>query len=154
MIANVTNFNGNQLLNGTQASPLEFQVGIHNDPKNNRLVYDVGEQNATANSLGVAETRIENKQEAQTNLEKLDVAISRVNGQRAELGALQNRLGSTIRNLGHQTENLSAANSRIRDADFAIESSKLTQQSILQQSGMSVLSQANTSQMNALKLIG
>lgn len=152
-IANVTNFNGTALLNGTQVPPLEFQVGINNDPTNDRLIYNVGEQNATSENLGISETGIKNKDNAQTNLAKLDVAISKVNGQRAELGALQNRLGSTIRNLGIQTENLSQANSRIRDTDYAVESSELTKQSILQQSGVSVLSQANTSQMNALKLI-
>lgn len=153
-IANVTNFNGTALLNGTQQPPLEFQVGINNVPENDRLVYDVSQQNATTTNLNINETKIIDKTSAQENLSKLDMAISMVNGQRAELGALQNRLGSTIRNLGIQTENLSEANSRIRDTDFAAESSELTKQNILQQSGVSVLAQANSSQMNALKLIG
>lgn len=153
-IANVTNFNGTALLNGTQVPPLEFQVGIHNNPTNDRLIYNVGEQNATSENLGISETAIKDKANAQGNLALLDTAISKVNGQRAELGALQNRLGSTIRNLGIQTENLSEAKSRIRDTDYAAESSELTKQGILQQSGVSVLAQANTSQMNALKLIG
>lgn len=153
-IAQVTNFNGTNLLNGDAADPLEFQVGLHNNPKNDRLSYDTSKQNATAENLGLLELSSATKEAAQNNLDALDKAIVNVNGQRAELGALQNRLGSTVRNLGIQNENLSEANSRIRDADYADVSSELTKQSILNQAGVSVLSQANTSQMNALKLIG
>ncbi|PNA29639.1 flagellin, partial [Pseudomonas sp. MPR-AND1A] len=72
---------------------------------------------------------------------------------RAGLGALQNRLTSTINNLGVSTENLSAANSRIRDTDIAAESSELTKASILSQAGTAVLAQANSSQNLALKLL-
>jgi flagellin len=153
-ISQVTNFNGTSLLNGKAADPLEFQVGINNSPTNDRLSYDTSKQNATVESLGLKDLMISSKIGAQENLSKIDVAISNISGQRAELGALQNRLGSTIRNLGIQTENLSEANSRIRDADFASVSSELTKQSILNQAGVSVMSQANSSQMNALKLIG
>lgn len=153
-ISQVTNFNGTSLLNGEGADPLEFQVGIHNHPENDRLSYDTSQQNATAENLGLENLSIATKAGAQQNLAVIDKAVSNVNGQRAELGALQNRLGSTIRNLSIQNENLSAANSRIRDADFAEVSSELTKQSILNQAGVSVLSQANTSQMAALKLIG
>ena len=152
-IAQVTNFNGTNLLNGQAADPLEFQVGLHNDPTNDRLSYDTSKQNATAQNLGLTELSSATKLGAQHNLGAIDKAISNLNGQRAELGALQNRLGSTVRNLGIQTENLSAANSRIRDADFAEVSSELTKQSILNQAGVSVLSQANSSQMGALKLL-
>lgn len=152
-ISNVTNFNGTQLLNGKTENPLEFQVGIHNNPVNDRLIYDTGKQNATAENLGLSQLGIDSKQGAQNNLGALDRAITMINGQRAELGALQNRLGSTVRNLGIQNENLSEANSRIRDTDFAETSSELTRNNILQQAGVSVLSQANSSQMTALKLI-
>lgn len=152
-IANVTNFNGTQLLNGKTVTPLEFQVGIHNNATNDRLSYDTSRQNATAQSLQLPGLGINTKEGAQSNLDVLDRAISSVNGQRADLGALQNRLGATVRNLSIQNENLSAANSRIRDADYAEVSSELTKQSILNQAGISVLSQANSSQMGALKLI-
>src|SRR3989344_4596263 len=152
-IAQVTNFNGTNLLNGQAADPLEFQVGLHNDPTNDRLSYDTSKQNATAQNLGLTELSSATKLGAQHNLGAIDKAISNLNGQRAELGALQNRLGSTVRNLGIQTENLSAANSRIRDAGFAEVSSGLPKQSILNQAGVSVLSQANSSQMGALKLL-
>ena len=72
---------------------------------------------------------------------------------RAGLGALQNRLSSTVQNLSISTENLAAANSRIRDTDMAAETSELTKQSILSQAGTAVLSQANSSQNLALKLL-
>lgn len=151
-IAKVTNFNGTNLLDGNR-EPLEFQVGINNHPVNDRLVYDRSRQNASSESLGLLGLEIATKESAQDNLSVLDKAISSINGQRADLGALQNRLGSTIRNLSIQNENLSAANSRIRDADFAEVSSELVKQGILNQAGVSVLSQANSSQMGALKLI-
>jgi flagellin len=93
------------------------------------------------------------KKDAQHNLAAIDLAIQSVNENRAGLGALQNRLSSTVNNLGIATENLSAANSRIRDVDMANESSELTKQSILSQAGTSVLAQANTSQNLALKLL-
>ena len=152
-ISQVTNFNGTNLLDGTATHPLEFQVGINNSPLNDRLAYQTANQNATAMALGLAELSIGTKQGAQINLDTIDKAISNINGQRADLGALQNRLGSTVRNLSIQHENLATANSRIRDTDFAETSSELTKQSILNQAGVSVLSQANSSQMNALKLI-
>jgi flagellin len=91
---------------------------------------------------------------AQENLEKIDTAINAVNGNRASLGALQNRLQSTISNLEVRTENLAAANSRIRDTDVAAESAELAKANILSAASTSVLSQANNSGAGALKLIG
>ena len=76
-----------------------------------------------------------------------------VNAMRANFGALQNRLSSTINNLNIAHENLSAANSRIRDADIASETAELTRNSILMQAGVSVLGQANQAQQIALKLL-
>jgi flagellin len=97
---------------------------------------------------------IDSKNRAQTSLNKIDEAISRVSEFRGEMGALQNRLFSTITNLSVQAENYSAANSRIRDTDFAEETAKLAQTSILKQSGIAVLSQANQNPMAALRLLG
>ena len=91
---------------------------------------------------------------AQTSLAKIDEGLKRVNEVRSTLGAMQNRLQSTINNLAIYDENLSAANSRIRDADVAEESSELVKQQILQQAGVAVLGHANSSQQSALKLLG
>ncbi len=152
-IADVTSFNGVPLLNGSLDSPIEIQVGVGNNKINDRLQYRVSEQTATAENLGISGLDVLTKGEAQGGLVTLDEAIQKVSGQRANLGALQNRLGTTISNLSVQRENLIAAKSRISDADFAAQSSELTKQSILNQAGVSVLLQANSSQRNALKLI-
>lgn len=151
-ISQVTQFNGRQLLNGT-GETLDFQVGIDNVPENDRLQYATTMTDVTLGKLGLTDTGTMSKQSAQENLAKIDTAIQQVNENRAGLGALQNRLSSTINNLSIAHENLSAANSRIRDADMALETSELTKQSILTQSGTSVLAQANSSQNLALKLL-
>jgi len=95
----------------------------------------------------------DSKVRAQTSINKIDDAISKVSEFRADMGALQNRLYSTIANLGVQSENYSAANSRIRDTDFAEESAKLAQSNILKQSGIAVLAQSNQSPAAALRLL-
>ena len=81
-------------------------------------------------------------------------AISVVGGVRADLGALQNRFQSTIRNLSNISENISSARSRIRDTDFAAETAELTRNQIIQQASLSVLSQANQAPQTALSLLG
>ncbi|MDV3503123.1 flagellin [Marinobacter sp. M-5] len=83
----------------------------------------------------------------------LDYAIEQINGLRAELGAVQNRFESTIANLSTTSENLSASNSRIRDADFAKESAELARTQVLQQAGLSVLAQANARPQQVLQLL-
>lgn len=151
-IAQVTKFNGRSLLNGT-GETLDFQVGIENNPEQDRLQFNTADADVTLGKLQLTETGVMSKEMAQENLSKIDSAISDVNKNRAGLGALQNRLTSTVNNLGIATENLSAANSRIRDVDMANESSELTKQSILSQAGTAVLAQANSSQNLALKLL-
>lgn len=152
-IASSTQFNGKQLLSG-EGDTLEFQVGIMNDAQNDRLSYKPQESSARAADLGIAGLGVQTKVDAQENLEKIDAAINGVNGNRASLGALQNRLQSTISNLETRTENLAAANSRIRDADIASESAEMAKANILSAASTSVLSQANNSGSVALKLIG
>ena len=90
---------------------------------------------------------------AETLLDEIDGAVEDVNAQRGELGATQNRLESVVRSLGVTVENLSAAESRIRDADIAALSSMLVSSQILQQAGISVLSQANATPQAALALL-
>ena len=151
-ISQVTKFNGTSLLNGT-GKTLDFQVGIENNPENDRLQYATSATDVTLGHLGLSSTGTASKESAQDNLAKIDVAIQVVNENRAGIGALQNRLSSTVNNLSIATENLAAANSRIRDTDMASETSELTKQSILSQAGTAVLSQANSSQNLALKLL-
>lgn len=151
-IAEVTKFNGTNLLNGS-GDKLEFQVGTHNDPMQDRLTYDAAKANVTAEKLGLFGMNVLTKIDAQENLSRIDNAIRFVSDNRADFGALQNRLQSTINNLSIAEENLAAANSRIRDVDVAVESSELTKRNILAQAGTSMLAQANSNGMLALKLL-
>lgn len=152
-ISRSTEFNGINLLDGT-GGQLEFQIGVNNDPILDRLRYDGTSADSTLASLGLTAESVSSKQGAQVSLKKLDNSLVQINGVRANLGAVQNRLSSTINNLGISDENLSAANSRVRDVDIADETAKLTKNSILVQAGTSVLSQANQFPNIALKLIG
>ena len=152
-ISQVTEFNGKKLLNG-QGDKYDFQIGINNDDFQDRIKYDAQRSNASLDGLQIAELSVQTKESSQASLSKIDTAIQNVSGQRAELGAVQNRLTSTINNLQSSSENLSAANSRIRDTDFAAESAKNTKMNILTSAGTSVLSQANSQGQAALKLIG
>lgn len=152
-IANVTAFNGTPLLNG-RAGIFEIQVGTHNNPILDRVVYNGERSDASLDALKLGGESVATKQGSQLSLSVIDDALVRVNSIRADLGAMQNRLQSTISNLSITDENLSAANSRIRDADIAEEVSEMTKQNILMQSGISVLSQANNTNAHALKLLG
>lgn len=152
-IAKGSEFNGRKLLDGT-GGMVEIQVGIHNDPTNDRIKYDSTTTDATIESLGLHAEAISHKEGAQLSLSKLDDALVRINGVRANLGALQNRLQSTSNNLAITEENFSAANSRIRDVDIAAETADLAKNNILTQAGVSVLAQANQAPNAALKLIG
>ncbi len=152
-IAQVTEFNGRKLLNGT-GGLVELQVGVHNDVFQDRIKFDSSSIDTTLQALGVAAEGIATKEGAQLSLQTLDDALVRVNGARAKLGALQNRLASVINTQGINDENFSAANSRIRDVDVAAETADMTKNSILNQAGVSVLSQTNAFPNAALKLIG
>jgi flagellin len=152
-IATTTEFNGTKLLNGS-GDKLEIQVGINNNAAQDRLVFDAQQQNVGTDALGIEGISTANKESSQVNLAKLDSALTRLNENRSALGALQNRLQSTINNIGTYRENLEAARSRIRDTDMASETSELTKNNILAQAGISVLGQANANPQQVLKLLG
>ena len=151
-ISDATSYNGTPLLNG-KAGLFEIQVGNYNNPLNDRVVYNAQNANVTLESLGIVGESVATKVGAQTTLSALDDSLMKVNSVRADLGAVQNRLQSTINNLATSDENLSAANSRIRDADLASEVSDMTKNNILMQAGISVLGQANQQAQAALKLL-
>jgi flagellin len=148
-IAATTDFNGVKMLDGT-GGIVGIQVGITNLP-DDRIAVDLS-QAQTASDLGIANT-IGTVAEAQNAMGEIDVAIQNVVRSRAGWGAVQNRLESTIRNISMTAENLSAANSRIRDVDVAYETSRMTSYQILQQAGISMLSQANLVPGLALSLL-
>jgi len=152
-IAGSAVFNGKSLLTG-EGDKLDFQVGILNDENIDRISYNPSDANATAGALGISGLSVGEKSGAQGSLEAIDLALDSVNANRANLGAIQNRLNSTISNLEVKNENLVAANSRVRDADVAQESAALARANILNAANTSVLAQANSTPNSALKLVG
>ena len=151
-IANSTEFNRVPLLNGTGAV-FDIQIGTRNDPISDRLTFDASSADVNVAALGLNLASVADKISAQNSLSSIDQAIISVSGIRADFGALQNRLQSTVNNIAVSVENLSAANSRVRDTDVAAETAELTRNNILMSAGTSVLSQANSSTKSALSLI-
>ncbi len=151
-IANSTEFNRVPLLNGTGAV-FDIQIGTRNDPISDRLTFDASSADVNVAALGLNLASVSDKISAQNSLSSIDQAIISVSGIRADFGALQNRLQSTVNNIQVSIENLASANSRVRDTDVAAETAELTKQNILMQAGTSVLSQANSSTNSALSLI-
>lgn len=151
-IADATEFNGTPLLNGTGAL-FDFQIGIRNDPTIDRITFDASKADSNTAAIGVNLTSVADKASAQNSLSAIDKAIMNVSAMRADFGAIQNRLQSTINNLAVSIENISAANSRIRDTDVAEESAELTKNNVLMQAGTSVLAQANQSTSAAVQLL-
>ena len=151
-IANSTEFNRVPLLNGTGAV-FDIQIGTRNDPISDRLTFDASSADVNVAALGLNLASVSDKISAQNSLTSIDQAIISVSGIRADFGALQNRLQSTVNNIQVSIENLASANSRVRDTDVAAETAELTKQNILMQAGTSVLSQANSSTNSALSLI-
>lgn len=149
-IAQVTNFNGIAVL-ASAGTSVVFQVGVNGTSNDTITISGVA---ATASALGVSGISLASAAGAQSALAVLDSAISQVSSLRATFGTTQNRLESTIRSIAVSVENLSAAESRIRDVDVASETASLTRNQVLQQAGVAVLAQANLSTSIALSLIG
>lgn len=149
-IAKTTRFGNKQLLDGT-GEELEFHVGAFSGPEN-VIKYKV-KADARGSTLGYDSIRVTTKSEARDTLGKVDKALVQIGKLRADFGAVQSRMNSTVSNLDIQYENLSAANSRLRDADIAHESAELASSNILQQAAVGVLAQANTTGAQALRLI-
>ena len=148
-IVGKTKFNGITLLNG-KTSSLTFQVGWE---KGTTITADLG-SGLTLKQLGISGLSISSLTGAQNALSSIQAAIQKVSDHRATLGAIQNRLEHTINNVGVNAENLSASESRIRDADMAQEMTNFTKQQIMVQAGTAMLAQANSLPQNVLKLLG
>jgi flagellin len=152
-IAKSTKWGTTNLLDGSTPT-FDYQVGVFNNPEEDRISFKASENVATLDALGLEGLDFTTKEGAQDALTSLDAAQDMANGMRANLGALQNRLTSTVDNLGVLEENMSAANSRVRDTDVAMASSEMTRNNILLQASTSTLAQANSTPQLALKLIG
>lgn len=146
-IANITSFNGVQLLDGS--GNIDVQVGAENTA-NDLITIIVGDLRSSALALPAD---LLTSTAARAALDDLDTALGTVNSVRSNYGAVQNRLESTLRNLTTYTQSLGAAESRIRDADFAFESSEMAKFQTMQQAGVAVLGQANQLSSAALRLL-
>jgi flagellin len=147
-IAGGTEFNGVSLLDGNL--DVDIQVGIGTGT--NDSVNVAQSTNMDASGIGIS-AAIDTAANAGTAMDEIDSAIATVTEARADFGAIQNRLESSIRAIDMTAENLSAANSRIRDVDIAKETSRMTSYQILQQAGVSMLAQANMSTGLAMALM-
>jgi flagellin len=157
-IANGTQYNSMKLLNGNATSPWSAGGILHVGPNDNAngsdvIIVTIG--GITTGSLGIFGTALEvTSQTGATNaISSLDMALLSVNSLRANLGAITNRLEHALNNQANQEQNMTAAESVIRDADFAYESSQFTRHQILQQSSTAMLSQANMLPQSVLKLL-
>ncbi len=152
-VAESTAFGSRKLLDGT-GGVYDIHVGTGANEKTDWISYDSAITNVTTDNLGIADLDFASKGGARSGLAALDKAQSSVNGSRANLGAMQNRLSSTVDVINTMNENMSAANSRIRDTDIAQASSELARNNVMLQGTTSALAQANQLPQLALKLIG
>ena len=152
-IAGTTTWAGEQLMDEATGTTFSFQVGSATGTKN-QIVVTLESMNAT--KLGVMKTAIDletNMTSRLASIHEVDHAIEKVNNQRSELGAVSNRLNHTVNNLTNISSNLSAAKGGIEDADFALETTNLAKNQILQQASTAMLAQANASKQNVLSLL-
>jgi flagellin len=162
-IANITEFNGVGLSRGASTNAggalgftsLDVQVGIHNT-SDDRIAITLGDLTVGASGLALTNNTVSltTAASAQAALDRIDIALDSVNTYRSNFGALQNRLDSTLRNLEIYSENMRAAESQIRDADFAFEAAEMSKLQIMQQAGTAILGQANQINQGAVRLIG
>ena len=152
-VAESTTFGSRKLLDGT-GGVYDIHIGVGANESTDWIAYDASVSDVTTSNLGIEDIDFSTKDGARAGLASLDEAQKNVNGSRATLGALQNRLSSTVDVIGTMNENMSAANSRIRDTDIALSSSELARNNVLLQATTSTLAQANQLPQMALKLIG
>lgn len=167
-ISATTEFNSLKLFDPNQKDKLIIQVGVNqSEPEANVDTISIGleglktfnsEQLGLGKGAEIGPMEIDgsdavSREDITVKLNVIDNALTRLSGERATLGSIQSRLDTAVNNLGIQTENLTTANSRIRDVDFAEETSNLTQRKVLQASSLSVLTQANAKPEMALQLL-
>jgi flagellin len=151
-ISESTTFNGTQLLNGKGKGSMDFQVGAFAGEQN-KITFQSGESDASASAIGISGTGITNKDDALSSISNIDKAIEKVSGQRANLGSIQSRLQSTIKNLEVQTINQDSARSVIQDVDVAEASASLASNQVVKNAAISTLAQANQIPNSALRLL-
>lgn len=151
-VAQTTQFGGVNILNGNFSA--KFLVGANAGDQQNISVNIENPGGWGTSGLGLNTLNVGTVADASATLGRVDSAIKRVDGQRAKLGAVQNRFQSTIRNLTNISNNVTEARSRIKDTDYAKESAHLTKNRIIQQTATTILAQANQRPQAALSLLG
>ncbi len=151
----VTSFNDTKLLDGTWSAGKKLQVGADNTA-DDRITVSISDLHASKVIGAKADLKVSGSDgtNAQGAIDKVKSAISSISSQRADLGAIQNRLEHTIKNLDNVNENTVAAESQIRDTDMAAEMVKYSNNNILAQAGQSMLAQANQTNQGVLSLLG
>jgi flagellin len=150
-IANVTEFNGLQLADGTLAT-IGVQVGINNTA-NDQIDITLGDLTAATLGVDTGTIDLSTAAGASAALPGIDAALDLVNSYRSEMGSVQNRLESSLRNLENTDQNITAAESQIRDADFALEASEMAKYNVMQQAGVAALGQAKNINQSAAQLL-
>jgi len=150
-IAAVTEFNGTLLGDGT-VTQISVQVGINN-AASSRIDIDLGDLQTSTLGIGTTSIDLSSVSGARAAIDDIDDALDSVNGYRSDLGAVQNRLDSSIANSEIYAESLAGAESMIRDADFAFETAQMTKLQIMQQAGVAALAQAKNMNQSAVSLL-
>ena len=152
-ISQSTVFNGTSLLDGQGKGTMDFQVGAFSGEQN-IIQFNSGETDSSASTIGIDGTAVNEKGTALGSIANIDEAISTVSGYRANLGAVQSRLKSTVNTLEIQSLNQDSARAQIEDVDVADSAAKLASSNVVKQAGVSTLVQANNIPASALRLIG
>lgn len=151
-LANSTEYNGTKLLAGV-GNKIDFQINTKNSDQVDRISFDPAQADMSTTSLGIEHSGVSSKPLAQDTLDMIDHAIGNVSELRATFGSVQSRLITATENILSNIENLSAANSRIKDTDIAEESSELAKKNLMLTAGTSILAQANQQPGQALSLL-
>ncbi len=150
-IANVTEFNGLALSDGTNAT-VDVQVGINNDT-DSRLTITLGDLTGATLGVDTASISMASSTGAQAAIDAIDTALDTVNAYRSDLGSVQNRIETSLGNAATYMENLASAEGSIMDADFAYETAEMTKMQIMQQSGVAALAQAKGISQGVVSLL-
>jgi len=151
-INDTTKFNGVKILDGSHTSGnFTFHVGAY---ANETQTVTTATNSVTAiTGASITNNKVDTRTNAESTVARMDTALDKINSRRAVLGAAQNKLESTVRNISVTQVNVSAAESQIRDVDFAAESANFAKHNILAQSGSYAMSQANSVQQNVMRLL-
>lgn len=147
-----TTFNGNHVIKGDN-SVYDLQIGINGLASHDRIQYDMSKVMDSSNNFGIASVDLKTKVSSQQSLSKIDKMMTEIGASRAQLGSMNNRINSVISNLQVSRENLSASNSKIRDADYAKEAADKMKNSIAQSASLSMLKISNDQPSVILKLV-